>query len=74
MEPDNEIDCLGLFCPEPIFRTRTALDQMGKGEILKITTDDPAAEEDIKLLSKRLGHEVIDVNHDGDRVTLYIKK
>jgi tRNA 2-thiouridine synthesizing protein A len=74
LEPDKEIDCLGLFCPEPIFRTRTALDQMEKGEILKITADDPAAEEDIKRLSKRLGHEVLEITHDGDEVTLYIKK
>ena len=74
LEPDKEIDCIGLFCPEPIFRTRTALDQMEKGEILKVTADDPAAEEDIKRLSKRLGHEVIEITHDGDEVTLYIKK
>jgi TusA-related sulfurtransferase len=74
LEPDKKIDCLGLFCPEPIFRTRTALDQMEKGEVLKITADDPAAEEDLKRLSKRLGHEVLEITHDGDEVTLYIKK
>lgn len=74
MEPDKEIDCLGLFCPEPIFRTRTALDELEKGQILKVTADDPAAEEDIKRLAKRLGYEVIEITHDGDEVTLYIKK
>ena len=74
MEYDKEIDCLGLFCPEPIFRTRTALDMMVKGQILKVTADDPAAEEDLKRLAKRLGHEVIDIIHDGGEVILYIKK
>jgi tRNA 2-thiouridine synthesizing protein A len=74
LEPDKEIDCIGLFCPEPIFRTRTALDQLEKGEILKVTADDPAAEEDLKRLSKRLGYEVLEITHDGDEVTLYIKK
>ena len=74
LEPDKEIDCLGLFCPEPIFRTRTALDELEKGQILKVTADDPAAEEDIKRLAKRLGYEVIEITHDGDEVTLYIKK
>jgi TusA-related sulfurtransferase len=47
---------------------------MEKGEVLKITADDPAAEEDLKRLSKRLGHEVLEITHDGDEVTLYIKK
>ena len=74
LEPDKEIDCIGLFCPEPIFRTRTALDELEKGQVLKITADDPAAEEDLKRLAKRLGYEVLDITHDGDEVTLYIKK
>ena len=74
MESDKEIDCIGLFCPEPIFRTRTALDELEKGQVLKVTADDPAAEEDLKRLAKRLGYEVLDITHDGDEVTLYIKK
>ncbi|TRO52515.1 sulfurtransferase TusA family protein [Candidatus Bathyarchaeota archaeon] len=74
LESDREIDCVGLFCPEPIFRTRTALDEMEKGQILKVTADDPGAEADLKNLAKRLGHEVIEITHDGDEVTLYIKK
>ena len=74
MKTDKEIDCVGLFCPEPIFRTRTAIDEMEKGQVLKVTADDPGAEADLKNLAKRLGHEVIEVTHDGDEVTLYIKK
>ena len=74
MESDKEIDCIGLFCPEPIFRTRTALDELEKGQILKVTADDPAAEEDLKRLAKRLEYEVLEITHDGDEVTLYIKK
>lgn len=72
--PDKEIDCLGLYCPEPIFRTRTALDDMEKGQILSVTADDPAAEPDLTRLAKRLGHEVVEVTHDGDEVTIVIKK
>ena len=71
---DNEIDCLGLYCPEPIFRTRTALDEMEKGQVLKVTADDPAAEADLTRLAKRLGHEIIEISHDGDEVTLLIRK
>ncbi len=35
---------------------------------------DPAAEEDLRRLAKRLGHEIVEVTHDGDEVTLLIKK
>jgi len=74
MKPDVELDCTGLFCPEPIFRTRVALDGMEKGQVLEVTADDPAAEEDLKRLAKRLGHEVLEVRKDGDEVTLLIRK
>jgi TusA-related sulfurtransferase len=74
MKADKELDCLGLYCPEPIFRTRMALDEMEKGAILKMTADDPAAEEDLKRLSERLGHEVLEIIKNDDQVTLFIKK
>ena len=72
--PDKEIDCIGLYGPEPIFRVRTAMDELEKGQVLKVTADDPAAEEDLKRLSKRLGHVVLEITHDGDEVTLVIRK
>jgi tRNA 2-thiouridine synthesizing protein A len=74
VEPDKKIDCLGLYCPEPLFRTRMSLDEMEKGQVLEVKADDPAAEEDLKRLAERLGHEVISVKHDGDEVTVLIRK
>jgi len=74
VKPDVVVDCVGLFCPEPIFRTRVALDGMDKGQVLEVTADDPAAEEDLKRLAARLGHTVIEVRRDGDEVTLLIRK
>ena len=74
MEPDKKLDCTGLYCPEPIFRTRMALDEMEKGQILEVTADDPAAEEDLKRLADRLGHKVLKIENNDDEVTLIIQK
>jgi TusA-related sulfurtransferase len=74
VKPDRELDCIGLFCPEPIFRTRMELDTMAEGEILEVTADDPAAEEDIARLARRLGHEILDVRKEGGKVVFLIKK
>ncbi len=65
---DRSLDCIGLYCPEPVFRTRLELDTMAPGETLEIVADDPAAEEDIRSLVKRLGHVLVDVDR-RDRVT-----
>ena len=71
---DMSVDCLGLYCPEPIYRTRRALDELEKGEILEVKADDPAAEPDIRNLVNRLGYEIISVEREGDTVTILIRK
>ncbi len=74
VEPDRKLDCLGLFCPEPVFRTRVEVDKLDVGQVLEVTADDPAAEEDIKRLVKRLGHQLIGISKDGDQLRFLIKK
>ena len=73
-KPDRTVDCLGLFCPEPIFRVRTELDNMNVGEIMEVLADDPAAEEDIKSLCKRLEQEIIGISKEGNTVRFIIRK
>jgi tRNA 2-thiouridine synthesizing protein A len=73
-KPDRTIDCLGLFCPEPIFRVRMELDNMKVGEIVEVLADDPAAEEDIKSLCKRLEQEILSMSKEGNRIRFVIKK
>lgn len=73
-KPDKTLDCLGLYCPEPVFRTRTELDEMKIGEILEVLADDPAAEEDLKSLVKHLEQEIISIDKKGNSIRVLIKK
>lgn len=68
------LDCVGLYCPEPVFRTRVELDKMAVGEVLEVLADDPAAEEDIKSLVKRIGHEILRITRENDVLRFLIKK
>lgn len=71
---DKTLDCLGLFCPEPVFRTRMQLDEMKVGETLEIMADDPAAKSDIENLAKNLGHEVIESKQEAGITRIVLKK
>lgn len=71
---DRTLDCVGLYCPEPVFKTRLELDEMKTGEVLEVLADDPAAEADIQSLVKHLGHEVLNVTHEGNMVRITIRK
>jgi len=68
------VDCVGLYCPEPVFRTRLELDKMVTGDVLEVLADDPAAEEDIKSLIKRLGHNLIKIEREGSALRFTIQK
>jgi len=74
VKPDRTLDCLGLYCPEPVFRTRMELDNMKIGEILEVLADDPAAEADIESLVKRLEQEIVSVRKDENTVRILVKK
>ena len=71
---DRTLDCIGLYCPEPVFRTRQELDKMNVGQVLEVIADDPAAEADIQSLTKRTGQKLIEIRKEGSRLRFLIRK
>jgi tRNA 2-thiouridine synthesizing protein A len=74
IKPNRELDCVGLYCPEPVFRTRQELDKLDVGQVLKVVADDPAAEEDIPRLVKRLEQQLVEMHKEKDQFHFIIKK
>ena len=68
------LDCVGLFCPAPLFQTREAIDELEPGQVLEVLADDPAAEEDLTRFAKRTGHEVVSIEDLGDHKRFLIRK
>ena len=71
---DQELDCVGLYCPVPVFETRKKINSMKKGQILKMTADDPGSEPDMKSWAKMTGNELLKIEKDNNIFTFYIKK
>ena len=74
IKADRTLDCVGLFCPEPVFKTRMQLDEMEIGETLEVTADDPAAKSDIENLVENLGQEILESVQEGDVTRIILKK
>ena len=72
--PNKIIDVRGLFCPEPVFRTKLELEKLHIGEKIKIVADDPASEEDISRWVNRNGHELVSVKKADNDLEFVIKK
>ncbi len=60
-QPAKTIDCIGLYCPEPVFRTREEISSVSIGQVLEVLADDPASESDIRSWAKHAGHELLSI-------------
>jgi len=71
---DQKIDCLGLFCPMPILKTREAMKTLRVGQVLEMISDDPASDADMRSWSAKIGHELIEIGRDGAVYRFLIRK
>lgn len=71
---EKKLDATGLFCPEPVFRTKIEIEKMQVGQVLTVSADDPASEDDISRWVTRNGHMLLDMKKDGNIITFQIKK
>ena len=71
---DRQIDCIGLFCPMPIVKTREAIREMTVGQVLEMSSDDPASDADMKTWVARAGHEMIGVSREGAVYRFLVRK
>ncbi len=76
MDTDDEIDASGLLCPLPVLRLRKKMKYLGRGLIIKIFSDDPAAEIDIPHFCIEENHKILKKYKEENKsgVTFYIKK
>lgn len=70
----KKLDARGLFCPEPVFRTKIEIERMQVGETLTVLADDPNAEDDISRWVKRNGHELLSLQKRDNELEFSIKK
>lgn len=71
---DRTLDCLGLFCPMPIVKTREALGEMAVGQVLEMLSDDPASDADMRSWARRTGNELLAVSKIGAVYHFLVRK
>jgi tRNA 2-thiouridine synthesizing protein A len=68
------LDCIGLYCPMPVQKTREEIDKLAVGETLELLADDPAAEEDIKAWAKWAGQKILSLKKTSEGLRFLIEK
>lgn len=70
----HSIDARGLYCPIPVYKTRQAVLEAKRHEIIEVLADDPAAEEDITRWANRTGNAILALEQHDDYVRFLIQK
>ncbi len=73
-KPAKTLDCIGLYCPEPVFRTREEISTIPIGSVLEVLADDPASESDITSWAKHAGQELISIERMNGRFRFLIRR
>lgn len=74
MNANQTLDCVGLFCPMPIAKTKQELDKLKSGEVLEVLADDPGLEKDLPAWCKLTGNEFLGIEKEGRILKGYVRK
>ena len=73
-EFDRELDASGLNCPLPILRARKALEDMERGQVLKIISTDQGSVKDFEAFSKQTNNPLMSSGEEGGKFIFLIRK
>lgn len=73
-EQKKVLDCSGLCCSLPLVEARRELDQMESGQTLEVIANCLSAEEDMKILTRIEGYELVRKWKENDKFHFLIKR
>ena len=73
MTVDRELDVVGKACPIPLITVAKEVRTMRKGQLLRITGNDPSFETTILDFCREGGHNVQETSRDGKKVSITFK-
>lgn len=70
----QELNTLGLRCPEPVMMVRKKVRKMQEGDLLNVIADDPATTRDIPSFCRFMEHTLVEANVDETPYRYLIRK
>jgi tRNA 2-thiouridine synthesizing protein A len=74
IKPDQVLDCVGLACPMPIFKTSNRIMEMEPGQVLEVQSDDDGIEMDMPAWCTMTGNEYLGLIKTGGEYHVFVRK
>ena len=74
IKPDDVLDCVGLACPMPIFKTSSRIKELKSGQVLEVQADDDGIEKDMPAWCRTTGNEFLGMEEQDGEIKVYVRK
>jgi tRNA 2-thiouridine synthesizing protein A len=74
MKADAQLDCTGLYCPMPIYKTAMKVKELKSGEVLEIIADDKGIKQDMPSWCRTTGNECLAIEEKDGEFHVFVKK
>lgn len=74
MKADHVLDCVGLYCPMPIYETSKKIKELQQGQVLEVIADDKGIKKDMPAWCETTGNEFLGIEEKGGEYRVYVKK
>lgn len=58
----------------PSVKTALALEQMDRGQVIEVLTDDPVSKRDLPVWAQSTGNELLGMKEEDKTIKIYLKK
>lgn len=70
----DTLDCSGLLCPLPVYKTALALGTLSPGDVLELICTDPGSLEDIPAMARQRGDTLLGLEDRKGTQIFWIEK
>jgi len=74
VKADATLDCVGLYCPMPIYNTAKKLKELKPGQVLEVLADDEGIKEDMPAWCRTTGNELLGIEEENGEYKAYVRK
>ena len=74
VKAEATLDCVGLFCPVPIYLTAQRLARLPTAAVLEVVCDDPAIAQDLPAWCRKTSHAIVAQAQQGRLYRYWVRK
>ena len=74
IKPDVVLDCVGLACPMPIFKTSNKIKELSAGQVLEVQSDDDGIVKDMPAWCRLTGNEFLGLVQENGEYRVFVRR